>query len=107
VIRDNALTEEISQSNRETIYIRLQEDLLRQMQLCARNQQMYAQMEGPNNMKQANDYKRLEQRCAHELEQLKQNFKHGLKVPVFHYEKRQMNVIHVNNDLTDNEFEVK
>jgi hypothetical protein len=77
------------------------------MQLCARNQQIYAQMEGTYNMKQANEYKLLEQRCARDLEKLKQCFQHGLKAPIFHYEKRQMNIIHVNNDLTDNELEVK
>jgi hypothetical protein len=77
------------------------------MQLCARNQQIYAQMEGANNIKQANEFKILEQRCAHELERLRQCFQHGLKVPLFHYEKRQMNIIQVNNDLADNDLEVK
>jgi len=106
MIFDNELTEEIAQSDRETIYRRLQDDLLRQMQLCARNQQIYAQMEGLNNAKQANDFKNLEQRCARDLERLKQAFQHDLKAPLFHYEKRQMNIIHVNNDLADNDLEV-
>ena len=106
MIRDDELTEELAQSDRNTIYRRLEEDLLRQMQLCARNQQMYAQMEGSNNMKLANEFKILEQRCAQDLEKLRQCFKHGAKVPAFHYEKRQMNIIQVNNDLTDNDFEV-
>jgi hypothetical protein len=107
MVRDDELTDEISQSNPENIYHRLQEDLLRQMQLCARNQQMYAQMEGLNNKKQANDFKMLEQRSAQDLERLKQNARHGSKAPIFHYEKRQMNIIQVNNDLTDNDLEVK
>jgi len=107
MVRDVELTDELAQSNRETIYHHLQEDLLRQMQLCARNQQMYAQMEGPNNIKQANEFKILEQRCARDLDRLKQCFQQGLKAPVFHYEKRQMNIIQVNNDLTDDEVEVK
>ncbi|CAF5138376.1 unnamed protein product, partial [Rotaria socialis] len=80
-----------------TIYQRLQDDLLRQMQLCARNQQIYAQMEGANNSKQANEFKTLEQRCAHDLERLRKCFQHGSKAPLFHYEKRQMNIIQVNN----------
>lgn len=63
-------------------------------------------MEGANNIKQANDFKLLELRCAKDLERLKQSFRHGLKAPIFHYEKRQMNIIHVNNDLTDNDLEV-
>ncbi|CAF4501384.1 unnamed protein product, partial [Rotaria magnacalcarata] len=56
-IQDDELTKEIAKSDRETIYQRLQDDLLRQMQLCARNQQIYAQMEGANNSKQANEFK--------------------------------------------------
>ncbi|CAF3656264.1 unnamed protein product [Adineta steineri] len=106
MIQDDELTEDLAQADRDTIYRHLQEDLLRQMQLCARNQQMYAQMEGPNNAKQANDFKILEQRCAHDLERLRQCFQHGLKAPLFHYEKRHMNIILVNNDLTDNDLEV-
>jgi hypothetical protein len=106
MIRDDELTEELAQSDRDTIYRRLQDDLLRQMQLCARNQQIYAQMEGTNNMKHANEFKILEQHCARDLESLRKCFQHGAKVPTFHYEKRQMNIIQVNNDLTDNDFEV-
>jgi hypothetical protein len=106
MIFDNELTEEIAQSDRQTIYRRLQDDLLRQMQLCARNQQIYAQMEGLNSAKQANDFKNLEQRCGRDLERLKQAFQHDLKAPLFHYEKRQMNIIQVNNDLADNDLEV-
>ncbi|UJR27493.1 hypothetical protein I4U23_008777 [Adineta vaga] len=105
VICDNDLTEELAQADRDTIYRRLQEDLLRQMQLCARNQQMYAQMEGIINVQQANEFKILEQRCAHDLERLRQCFQHDLKAPLFHYEKRQMHIVQVNNDLTDNDFE--
>ncbi len=107
MIRVDELTDEITQSNSENIYHRLQEDLLRQMQLCARNQQMYAQMEGLNNKKQANEFKILEQRSAQDLERLKQNARNGSKTPIFHYEKRQMNIIQVNNDLADNDLEVK
>ncbi|CAF1528452.1 unnamed protein product [Rotaria magnacalcarata] len=106
-IQDDELTKEIAKSDRETIYQRLQDDLLRQMQLCARNQQIYAQMEGANNSKQANEFKTLEQRSAHDLERLRKCFQHGSKAPLFHYEKRQMNIIQVNNDLSDHEFEVK
>ncbi|CAF2397763.1 unnamed protein product [Rotaria sp. Silwood2] len=106
IIQDDELTQELVQSDRDTIYRRLQDDLLRQMQLCARNQQMYAQMEGSNNIKQANEFKILELRCAHDLEQLRKCFQQGLKSPVFHYEKRQMNIIQVNNDLTDQDLEV-
>ncbi|CAM4859805.1 unnamed protein product [Rotaria socialis] len=106
-IQDDEITKEIANFDRETIYQRLQDDLLRQMQLCARNQQIYAQMEGANNSKQANEFKSLEQRCAHDLERLRKCFQHGSKAPLFHYEKRQMNIIQVNNDLSDHEFEVK
>lgn len=106
MVIDNELTTELAQSSRENIYFRLQEDLLGQMQLCARNQQMYAQMEGTSNMKQANDYKLLEQRCARDLERLKHSFQHGIKAPVFHYERRQLYIVQVNNDLTENECEV-
>jgi hypothetical protein len=77
------------------------------MLLCSRNEQVYAQMEGSNSLIQAKEFKALEQRCAHDLERLKQCLQHGSKPPLFHYEKRQMNIIHVNNDLTDNDFEVK
>ena len=107
VICDDEFTDELAQADRNTIYRRLEEDLLRQMQLCARNQQIYAQMEGLTNVKHANDYKLLEQRCAHDLDRLRQGFQHGLKAPTFHYEKRQMNIVHVNNDLADNDLEVK
>lgn len=106
-IRDDDLTEEVAQSSRDVIFKRLQDDLLHQVQLCARNQQMYAQMEGSNSSAQAKEFKQLELRCARDLERLRQSFQHGSKPPVFHYEKRQMNIIHVNNDLTDDMFEVK
>lgn len=106
-VHDEDLTEEVSKSSRETIYRRLQEDLLRQVLLCARNQQMYAQMEGSNSSIQAKEFKTLELRCARDLERLKQCFQNGSKPPIFHYEKRQMNIIQVNNDLTDDDFEVK
>ena len=106
MIREDDLTDELASCDRETIYQRLQEDLLRQVQLCARNQQIYAHMEGANNAKQANDFKLLEQRSVHDLERLRQGLQKGQKAPIFHYEKRQMNLIHVNNDLGDNELEV-
>ncbi|CAF0805008.1 unnamed protein product [Adineta ricciae] len=106
VICDQELTEELAQADRDTVYRRLQDDLLRQMQLCARNQQMYAQMEGLTNVQHANEFKLLEQRCTHDLERLRQCFQHGLKAPIFHYEKRQMHIVQVNNDLTDSDFEV-
>jgi len=107
VVRDDELTQQIAQSDRDTIYRRLQEDLLRQMQLCARNQQIYAQMGGETNMKLSKDFKSLELRCSHDLERLKQSNRNGFKPPVFHYEKRQMNIIQVNNDLADNDCEVQ
>lgn len=77
------------------------------MQLCARNQQIYAQMEGADNLKYANEFKHLEQRCAHDLERLKKSFQNGSKAPTFHYEKRQLNIIQINNDLSDYELEVR
>lgn len=107
MVRDEELTEQIAQSDRDTIYRRLQEDLLRQIQLCARNEQIYAQMAGETNKKLARDFKILEQRSAHDLERLKLSFQHGLKPPAFHYEKRQMNIVQVNNDLTDSDCEVR
>ncbi|CAF1008853.1 unnamed protein product [Rotaria sordida] len=106
IIHDDELAEELLESDRDTIYRRLQDDLLRQMQLCARNQQIYAQMEGSNNIQQANEFKILEQRCAHDLERLRKCFQNGSKPPLFHYEKKQMNIIQVNNDLTDQDLEV-
>lgn len=68
---------------------------------------MYAQMEGANNVKYAQQYGLLGQRCQRDLDRLKQSFHQGLKPPIFHYERRQMNIIQVNNDLTDNDFEVR
>lgn len=106
VIRDDQFTEELAQCDRDTIYDRLRSDLLQQIQLCARNQQMYAQMEGATNAKYANDFKLLEQRSSHDLEQLKQSYQKGFKTPVFHYEKRQLNLIQSNHDLMENELEV-
>jgi coiled-coil and C2 domain-containing protein 1 len=106
LINDDDLTQDLAHADRDTVYRRLQEDLLRQIQLCARNQQIYAQMEGPTNLKQANEYKILEQRCSNDLEKLRQCFQHGLKPPLFHYERRQMNIIQVNHDLGENDLEV-
>lgn len=106
MIDDDDLTQDLAHADRDTIFRRLQDDLLRQVQLCARNQQLYAQMEGMASVKQANDYKNLEQRCSNDLEKLRYCFQHGFKPPLFHYEKRQMNVVHVNNDLGDNDLEV-
>ncbi|CAF3908062.1 unnamed protein product [Rotaria sp. Silwood2] len=106
MIDDDDLTQDLARADRDTIYRRLQEDLLKQIQLCARNQQIYAQMEGINNAKYTNEYKVLEQRCANDLEKLRQCFQHGLKPPLFHYERRQMTIVQVNNDLGDNDLEV-
>ena len=107
MIKDDDLTGDLAHADRDTIYRRLQEDLLRQIQLCARNQQIYAQMEATNNnIKHTNEYKVLEQHCAHDLEKLRQCFQQGLEAPLFHYERRQMNVIQINNDLGDNDLEV-
>ena len=77
------------------------------MQLCARNQQTYSQMEGSDSIKHANEYKILEQRCASDLEKLRLCFQHGAKPPLFHYERRQMNIVQVNHDLGENDLEVK
>ncbi|CAF3989952.1 unnamed protein product [Rotaria magnacalcarata] len=106
MIDDDDLTQDLARADRDTVYRRLQEDLLQQIQLCARNQQIYAQMEGANNLKHSSEYKILEQRCASDLEKLRYCFQHGIKPPLFHYERRQMNVIQVNNDLGDNDLEV-
>ncbi|CAF4820597.1 unnamed protein product [Rotaria sp. Silwood1] len=106
MIDDDDLTQDLARSDRDTIYRRLQEDLLKQIQLCARNQQIYSQMEGINNVKYTNEYKVLEQRCANDLEKLRQCFQHGLKPPLFHYERRQMTIVQVNSDLGDNDLEV-
>ncbi|CAF1370093.1 unnamed protein product [Adineta steineri] len=106
MINDDDLPQDLAHADRDTIYRRLQEDLLRQIQLCARNEQIYAQMDGANSIRQANEYKQLEQRCAHDLEKLRKCFQHGLKPPLFHYERRQMNIVQTNNDLGDNDLEV-
>ena len=106
MINDDDLTQDLAHADRETIYRRLQDDLLRQMQLCVRNQQIYAQMDGNAAAKSANEHKALEQRCAHDLEKIRQCFQHGLKPPLFHYERRQLNVIQTNHDLGENDLEV-
>ncbi|CAF1094841.1 unnamed protein product [Didymodactylos carnosus] len=95
--------EELLHSDRDTIYRRLQEDLLHQIQLCARNQQVYSQMD---NHEQSIEYKQLEQRCQQDLERLRKCFQHGLKAPLFHYERRQMNIVQINTDLGENDLEV-
>jgi coiled-coil and C2 domain-containing protein 1 len=106
MINDDDLTQDLARSDRDTIYRRLQEDLLRQIQLCARNQQIYAEIEEGNHLKNANEYKILEQRCSNDLEKLRQCFQHGLKPPLFHYERKQMTIVQVNNDLGENDLEV-
>jgi len=106
MINDDDLTQDLAHSDRDTIYRRLQDDLLRQIQLCARNQQIYAEMEGGNTQKHINEYKILEQRCSNDLEKLRQCFQHGLKPPLFHYERKQMTIVQVNNDLGENDLEV-
>lgn len=107
MIRDDEYTDELANCDRDSIYERLKSDLLQQIQLCARNQQLYAHMEGADNAKHANEFKMLEQRSSHDLEQLKQCQQKGFKAPVFHYEKRQLYLIQSNNDLTDNDLEVR
>ncbi|CAF0721649.1 unnamed protein product [Adineta ricciae] len=106
LVTDDDLTQDLANADRDTVFRRLQDDLLRQVQLCARNEQIYAQMEEPNSAKHAKEYKQLEQRCAHDLEKLRKCFQHGLKPPLFHYERRQMNIIQTNNDLGENDLEV-
>ena len=106
LVTDDDLTQDLANADRDTVFRRLQDDLLRQVQLCARNEQIYAQMEEPNSAKHAKEYKHLEQRCAHDLEKLRKCFQHGLKPPLFHYERRQMNIIQTNSDLGENDLEV-
>jgi len=106
LINDDDLTSDLAHADRDTIYRRLQDDLLRQIQLCARNQQIYAQMEGVNTSKQINEYKTLEQRCSRDLEKLRSCFQHGAKPPLFHYERKQMTIVQTNNDLGENDLEV-
>ncbi|CAF4939574.1 unnamed protein product, partial [Rotaria socialis] len=55
MIDDDDLTQDLAHADRDTIYRRLQEDLLQQIQLCARNQQIYAQMEGANSLKHSSE----------------------------------------------------
>lgn len=105
-IRDDELTQEVAQSSREVMYRRLTEDLIRQIQLSARNQQVYAHMGGANNLARAKEFQALEQRSNQDLERLKQAAKNGSLKPVFHYEKRQMHLVQFNNDLTDDDLEV-
>jgi hypothetical protein len=106
MINDDDLTQELANSDRDTVFRRLQDDLLRQMQLCARNHQTYSQMEGTNNIQHAKEYQILEHRCSEDLEKLRKHFQHGLKPPLFHYERKQMNIIQVNHDLGENDLEV-
>lgn len=105
-IREDEFTQEVAQSSREVMYRRLTEDLIRQIQLSARNQQIYAHMGGANNLARAKEFQNLEQRSNHDLERLKLSAKNGSIKPVFHYEKRQMHLIQFNNDLTDDDLEV-
>lgn len=107
VIQDDEFTEELAQCDRETVYSRLKADLLQQIQLCARNQQMFAHMPGEMNAQYATQFKMLEQRSSHQLEQVKQSYQKGFKAPIFHYEKRQLNLIQTNLDLTENDLEVR
>lgn len=106
MIDDDDLPQDLAHADRDTIFRRLQDDLLRQIQLCARNQQIYEQMEGINNTKYINEYKNLEKRCSNDLENLRYAFKSGLKPPLFHYERKQMTVIQTNNDLGENDLEI-
>ncbi|UJR21607.1 hypothetical protein I4U23_024689 [Adineta vaga] len=106
LVTDDDLTQDLAHADRDTIFRRLQDDLLKQIQLCARNEQIYAKMEEANSLKHAKEYRNLEQRCAQDLEKLRQCFQHGLKPPLFHYERRQMNIIQSNNDLGENDIEV-
>jgi hypothetical protein len=106
LIDDDDLTQDLAHADRDTIYRRLQDDLRRQIQICARNQQIYKQMDGSDFSRQINEYKALEKRCADELEKLRQGFQHGLKPPLFHYERRQLSIIQMNDDLGENDLEV-
>lgn len=105
-IRDDEFTRELSQSSREVIYRRLTDDLIEQIQLCARNQQIYAHMEGANNAIRAKEFQNFGQRSSQDLERLKQSSQQASKKPIFHYEKRHMHFIQFNNELTDNDLEV-
>lgn len=106
MIDDDDLADDLSRADRDTIFRRLQEDLLKQIETCRRNQQIYEQMDGANTIKNINEYNALEQHCKNDLEKLRYSFQHGLKPPLFHYERKQTTVIQTNNDLGDNDLEV-
>ena len=106
LINDDDLTQDLAHADRDTIYRRLQDDLLHQISLCARNQQTLERMEGNDCNRQANEYRKLEERCARDLEKLRKCFQHGLKPPLFHYERKQMTIVQVNDDLGENDLEV-
>lgn len=106
LINDDDLTQDLAHADRDTVYRRLQEDLLQQIQLCVRNQQTLERMEEGSHNRQVDEFKSLEQRCSRDLEKLRKCFQHGLKPPLFHYERKQMNIVQVNDDLGDNDLEV-
>ena len=59
-------------------------NILQQIQLCARNQQIYAQMEGANSLKHSSEYKIREQRCASDLEKLRHGFQEDRRSQIYH-----------------------
>lgn len=105
-INDDDLTEDLGHADRNTIYRRLQDDLIRQKEICARNQQICMDIEQESSNRKAHEYKVLEERCAHDLEKLRTCFQLGLKPPLFHYERRQMTIIQSNDALGENDLEV-
>ena len=103
MISQNSLDEELRKCSPAELQRRLEQDLLSQIQLCARNLQLFAQMGGSENVQLAAEYKILEKRCSQDLEKLKQSARSGTTMPEFHYEKREMKVIDLNDEIPDHQ----
>lgn len=106
LIADDDLTQDLANADRETIFRRLQDDLIRQIQICARNQQTYSQMDEVDSQRHALEYKQLEKQCSNDLENLRSAFQRGVKPPLFHYERKQLTIVQMNHDLGENDLEV-
>lgn len=106
IVPDETVIGDPPTNNPQQLISRLQDDILRQRQQCARNEQLFRKMSGEINAKYAAEYKALEKRSLQDLEKLKQIMQQKHRIPIFHYEKRQLTYFVVNDDLTDDQAEV-
>jgi coiled-coil and C2 domain-containing protein 1 len=93
---------DLSGTNRQEMYKKLETDLVNQIKMCQANR-LYFKSTG--DVASANKFHQMEEHTKKDLDSLRFAFRRGDPVPKFHYEVRSFSKVVICSDLTDNELE--